>query len=226
MTRLGVTARCEVDLEAIPPGAGERLLRKFETLRSEAPESGELIDGLRERECHSLHSGRCRAITWYDRETDICWLVAAGLHRSGIRDDLYERAIALERAGRLYPTSEDYRTIEEDLAAEARRDRAVGDALALRSLRDRALAASATKRQLYESASGLRLELWVEERVPELAVVRVRIRRRRDGGWIGDADLATLLSGVFDSTPIPVPDPDGDDAQYRCFEGYVSLPSR
>lgn len=224
MPRLGITGRCEDDLEALPTAAAERLLRKFEEARSEAPECGDLIDGLQARECHSLHSGRYRAVTWYDHAGDVVWLLAAGLHRSGSREDLYQRAIALERAGRLYPTPEDERRLEEDLAAEARRDRAVREALALRNLREQVLAASSARRHVYESEAGLWVEMWAAERIPELAVVRVRIRLRRDGEWIGDAALATLLSGVFDGTPIPVPDPDGDDAHFRCFEGYVLLP--
>src|SRR6266511_22690 len=134
MPHLGVTARCEDDLDAIPEA--DRLLEKFKELRSRAPESGDLIDGLRERECHSLHSGRYRAVTWYDRQADVVWLLAAGIHRSGSRVDAYAVAIEHERAGRLYPTEQDLRVLEE----AKRRERIAAEARELRRLRDEAIA--------------------------------------------------------------------------------------
>jgi mRNA-degrading endonuclease RelE of RelBE toxin-antitoxin system len=218
--RLGVTARCEDDLDGLPPAEAERLLDKFEELRAQAPESGDLVDGLQQRECHSLHSGRYRAVTWYDRQADIVWLLAAAIHRSGTRDDTYALAIEHEHAGRLYPTDRDYRA----LAEAERRDRIVSEARELRRLREETIVAPELGRRRFDSEHGLQAEIWAEEVIPELAVARLRLRMTRTGGErIGEAELAILLAGPFDtSDPIPVPDPDGDDLHHRCFEGYFT----
>jgi len=215
-----VTARCEDDLDSLPASVAERILDRFEALRARAPESGDLIDGLEERECHSLHWGRYRAITWYDRSADVVWPLAAGIHRSGSHGDLYRLAIEHERGGRLYPTTQDYQALE---VAE-RRDRLAAEARDLRRLRDEAIATTALGRLQYESEHGLWAELWTADVIPELAVVRLRLRvTRASGARLGEAELAILLAGPFDvADPIAVPDPDGDDVHYRCFEGYIA----
>ncbi len=216
MPRLGITARCEDDLNGLPAPAAERLLDKFAELRAQAPESGDLIDGLEERECHSLHSGRYRAVTWYDRRSDVAWLLAACIHRSGSRDDAYALAIERERVGRLYPTEQDSRALDD---AE-RSERLAAEARELRRLRDEVIAAPELDRRRFESGDGLLAEIWAEDVIVELALVCLRMRVTRTGGKrIGETELATLLAGPFESTePIPVPDPDGDDSRYRCFE--------
>jgi len=35
---------------------------------------------------------RCRIIYRYETETGVVWVVAAGIHRAGNRDDIYTRA--------------------------------------------------------------------------------------------------------------------------------------
>ena len=107
MARLRITARCEADLADLGVEAAAAIVEKFTELRAQAPASGEVIAGLQQRPCASLHAGRYRAVTWYDREQEIVWLLAAGIHRADSREDAYNQAIVLEQAGRLYPTDED-----------------------------------------------------------------------------------------------------------------------
>lgn len=132
MIRARATARCAADLATLPLEVTATLADKLEQ-RLQAPESGELIDGLRQRSCYSLHTGRYRAATWYDIEHDVLWLLAAGIHISGDRNDFYNIAVQWERSGLLYPTSDDYQNLEND----ERRDLSVREAMELRLLRDR-----------------------------------------------------------------------------------------
>jgi hypothetical protein len=62
-------------------------------LRGREPDSGEPIAGLQQHVCKSLHAGRYRAATWYDREHDAVWLLAAGIHRADSQEDFYNQAI-------------------------------------------------------------------------------------------------------------------------------------
>lgn len=79
----------------------ELVIDKFRELRMEAPEEGERVSSLAERDCLSLHGSRYRGVTWYDRERDGVWLLAVGVHREDSQEDAYAAAAALERAGRL-----------------------------------------------------------------------------------------------------------------------------
>jgi hypothetical protein len=186
-------------------------------VRSQAPEAGDLINDLTERPCYSLHSGRYRAATWYDAEHDVVWLLAAGLHRSGERDDFYAVAVSHEQAGRLYPTSKDY----EDYADDLRRDRLRQEALALRALRDDVLSTPGTGARSFTSIEGLYAEIWAEV-VEELALVVVRLRLMRlSGQWLGENELAILVAGSLG--PHARPRPDGD-WRFRGFEEYFPLP--
>jgi hypothetical protein len=63
VTRLRITARCEADLADLGMEAAAAIIEKFTELRAEAPASGEVIAGLQQRVCASLHAGRYRAIT-------------------------------------------------------------------------------------------------------------------------------------------------------------------
>ena len=114
MARLRITSRCETDLADLGEEAAAAIVEKFTELRSQAPASGEVIAGLRQRLCASLHAGRFRAVTWYEREQEIVWLLAAGIHRADSREDAYNQAIALEQAQHLYPTDEDYALFAAD----------------------------------------------------------------------------------------------------------------
>jgi hypothetical protein len=217
VARTRLTARCEEDLAAIEPADALALIDKFEEVRGQAPEAGDLINDLTHRPCYSLHSGRNRAATWYDARRDVVWLLAAGLHRSGDRDDFYAIAAGHEQAGRLYPTAADY----EDYAYDLRRDRLAQESLALRALREEVLSTPGSGTRTYASADGLYAEIWAEV-VEELALVAVRVRLiRLDGRWLGERELAILLAGPLGPNPQPRQD---DDWRFRSFEEYFPLP--
>lgn len=137
MARLRITARCETALAGLGTEAAAAIIEKFYELRAEAPAAGERIVGLQQRPCASLHAGRYRAVTWYDQDGDVVWLLAAGIHRADSREDAYNQATALERAGQLYPTDMDY----AQLAADERQARLEQEARDVAVLRDQALAA-------------------------------------------------------------------------------------
>lgn len=211
-----ITARCEEDLAVIDPDDALTLLDKFEAARGQAPEAGDLINDLVARPCYALHGGRYRAATWYDARLDVVWLLAAGLHRSGERDDFYATVVGHERAGHLYPTPADY----EDHADDLRRDRLTQEATALRAIREEVLSTSGTGTRRYTSDDGLYAAVWAEV-IEALALVVVRLRLLRLSAlWLGEHELAILLGGALG--PHPQPSPDGD-WRFRRFEAYFPL---
>lgn len=60
----------------------------------------------------SLHSGRHRGATWLHREARAVWLLAAGYHREGARDDAYEYFSRLKAARAILPTRDDLEALE------------------------------------------------------------------------------------------------------------------
>lgn len=150
MARLRITSRCDADLADLGEEAAAAIVEKFTELRGKAPASGEVIAGLDERLCASLHAGRYRAVTWYDREREIVWLLAAGIHRADSREDAYNQAIALEQAQHLYPTDEEY----VRFAAEHQLNRLQQEADELARLREDVLAAADGIVRRYASAGG------------------------------------------------------------------------
>lgn len=88
MTDLAITARCWHDLENLAdrfsPDVAEHVIDVFVARRGIDPESGETMSGIGGplRKLHAdLSGGRgIRAVTWYDRGRDVCWLLAAGTH--------------------------------------------------------------------------------------------------------------------------------------------------
>jgi hypothetical protein len=78
-----------------------------------------------------LHSGkkiwvltqaqRHRGGTWFETKRDIVWLVAAGHHESGSKDDFFPYCRRLDKEGKLTPSKEDYTALflaqKERLAA-------------------------------------------------------------------------------------------------------------
>jgi hypothetical protein len=219
VARPRITARCETDLADLGTEAAAAIIEKFYELRAEAPTAGERVSGLQERPCASLHSGRYRAVTWYDQDHDVVWLLAAGIHRADSREDAYDQAIALERAGQLYPTDMDY----AQLAADERHERLEREARALAVVRDEALAAADGAVRRYTSANDLYAELWAEVVAGlEEAEVVLRLRLRRGSTWLTAAELATLLAAVFlDQTPRQEVE---EDYLFRRFAAYVRLP--
>jgi len=195
----------------------EDLLDKLETMRAAAPETGERILGLRARQCYSLHAGRYRAATWYDRAQDMVWLIAAGVHRVGSPEDFYVVVTRLEQAGQLYPTEADYAA----LAASERRKQLEREALDLRHLRDQALQSPRVTRLSYTSDAGLYAEVWAEV-LPDLALVALRVRiARLSGDYLSAPEWAIVLRGPLGPDAVEKPDPDGSRL-FRYFEEYVA----
>lgn len=88
-------------------------LQTFVAKRSGAPDEGEPAlhmgaHGL----IKTLHVGRARAITAYDRERDVCWLLAYGeTHAKGEKRDAFNDFEALFERGELMPSAEDFETL-------------------------------------------------------------------------------------------------------------------
>jgi hypothetical protein len=219
VARTRIAARCEEDIAAIEPDDALGLIDKFEETRRQAPESGDLINNLTKRLYIFAAQGRYHAATCCDTQLDVVWLLAAGVHRSGDRDDFYTWAVGHERAGHLYPTAEDY----EDFADDLHRDRLVQEAMALRAIREEVLTTPGAGRRTYTSMDGLYAEIWAEV-IEELALVVVRLRLTRlSGQWLGAHELAILVEGPLGPNPRPRPE---DDWRFRSFEEYVPLPPR
>lgn len=117
---LRVTARClqgDLDLDQKLVYKDARHFRddhpavtKFVDMRGAAPDLAEPIYGPFPRGlvC-SLHVGSARAVTTWDKQENVCWLLAYNdYHRNGEPDDAYEVFIALYKAGELLPTEEDW----------------------------------------------------------------------------------------------------------------------
>jgi len=202
----------------------ELVIDKFRELRMGAPEDGERVSSLTERDCLSLHGSRYRGVTWYDRERDGVWLLAVGVHREDSQEDAYAVAAALERAGRLYPTEADDLTAANDVASARHTAILKSEAAALMALRDDILRNPTGEKLLYTSEDDLYVELWAES-IPTTALLSLRLRiYRRTTVGLSEADVAYFVQSVFadiaESEPILVPDLDG---RFRCFEGYVAL---
>ena len=219
MARLRITSRCETDLADLGEEVAGALVEKFTELRAQAPASGEVIAGLQQRLCASLHAGRYRAVTWYDREREIVWLLAAGIHRADSREDAYNQAIALEHTHHLYPTDDDYAR----LSAEDQQGRLRQEAGDLTRLRAEALATGDGIIRRYTSADGLYAEIWAEiiAGVDEGEVV-LRLRVQRHGArWLSADELAVLLTAVFAGRPLR--DQAESDYHFRRFAAYFPL---
>lgn len=219
MARLRITARCEADLNALETADAEAILDMFFALRGQAPDAGEPVAGLHQRVCTSLHAGRYRAVTWYDREHDVVWLLMAGIHRADSREDAYARAIALEQAGRLYPADVDYAA----LAIDEQRERLEQEAQDLARLRDQLLQSGAEQVLSYTSPDDLYAEI-AAEFIEELAEVILSVRLHRRGKRLLDGELRIVLAGFFaNHTFEERPEP---RFRFRAFAAYFPLPPR
>jgi hypothetical protein len=122
LANLAVTGRClSEDLGEQPDGdlldLAERhpIVRKFVELRSlpesdqQSQEGQETLRAIKgPAPVFTLHAGRVRGATVADADNKAIWLLAAGTHRGGDRDDAYARIVRLAQRSRLFPTSEDY----------------------------------------------------------------------------------------------------------------------
>lgn len=215
MIQTRITARCELDIEVLQD-IGADLVEKFGHLRSQDPEGGDRIECVKQRPCYSLHSSRYRAATWLDAEHNVVWLLAAGIHKTGDRDDFYDVVEQLEQTGSLYPTPDDY----SDLEIEQQLDRLKRETAELRQMRDRAIAMPNEVQRL-TSEGGLYAEIWAEVS-EDVAYVILRVSMRRlSGPWIGDAELAILLKGPFGANHAVRPE---SEWPFQSFEEYFSLP--
>lgn len=62
----------------------------------------------------SLHIGRERAVTVWDEEQDVCWLVAySATHATHEKRDAYQHFMALGDRGEILPTADDYELLDE-----------------------------------------------------------------------------------------------------------------
>jgi hypothetical protein len=125
LANLGVTERClsedlgeEPDCDLLVLAERHPIVRKFIELRSRAEKDQESQEGQETLRAirgpapvFTLHAGRLRGATVADTENKVIWLLAAGTHRSGDRDDAYERIVRLGERDRLFPTGEDYRRL-------------------------------------------------------------------------------------------------------------------
>ena len=118
MTDLAITQRGLEDLAALPLEVATRVIQAFEERRGLDPESGETMHRVSGpvRKLHAdLSGGRSiRAVTWYDRGRDVCWLLAAGWH-----DDLYDRVEKLAQKSDHMPTAADIANFEADAPIRA-----------------------------------------------------------------------------------------------------------
>lgn len=85
------------------------VIKAFAERRAQTPIGQEAIQLPKSRQVvYSLHSGRFRGLTWFDDDDDVCWLLGAGFHESGSRDDAYTVLKRRDGDGDLLPTENDY----------------------------------------------------------------------------------------------------------------------
>lgn len=113
---LAVTSRCcKEDLEVDPDtpleelAATDDVVAKFVELRGQREEGQEAVQSVHGPiPVFSLHAGRFRAATCWDRKNQAVWLLASRIHRGGERSDSYNYFAALAGKDQLFPTEADY----------------------------------------------------------------------------------------------------------------------
>ena len=148
---------------------GTGLLAKLIERAAAGGEGQEPIQVLRpEIPAFSLHSGRNRGATWLHRAAGVVWLLAAGYHREGARDDAYDYFAQLKAAHTILPTTDDLETLERS------RDRTLARAIAeeIPPLVD---AVRASPGDVLEHALGgrVRLRLFYETGEPGLLTIAI-----------------------------------------------------
>lgn len=113
MPLLAITARCQQDLDDLDnDDLAAHIIEVFQERRGQNPLSGEEMRGIG-GPLMKLHADRpghsIRAVTWYERSRDICWLLAAGVH-----DEVYRRVERLAKTNQHLPTGTDYARIEAE----------------------------------------------------------------------------------------------------------------
>ena len=93
------------------------VIAAFVQRRGQDPEGQETIQLPVSRAIvYSLHAGRWRALTWWEPDLGVVWLLGAGYHRSGERSDAYAVLKRRDEADELFPTEQDYLDLEPDPA--------------------------------------------------------------------------------------------------------------
>lgn len=216
MTEPRITLRlAREDRGLVPSHIYEEALRRFvERLPSDPEASYPIKSLLKYRPCFSFHSARYRGATWHDEEQDVEWLIALRVHREDSEEDAYSAFESLAAAGRLFPTSDDYRALEQT----RRTERLLLVSRELAHVRDEAL--HAPGQTFRYDAHGIYAELETEV-IPELSLLRLRVRlTSSDGTYLSGPDLAVVLVEPFrDEPPEEIEDP--DPRHFRRFEGFV-----
>jgi len=123
--QLRVTSRCiREDLGlGQPPVAFDDLVKHpivdaMRAKRAVETTSGKTVGAdIGDRSLHHLGIGHDhRGATWWDAGSQVVWLCAYGLHRSGEADDAFQYFDQLIAEARIYPTEEDYQWLERDQA--------------------------------------------------------------------------------------------------------------
>lgn len=123
---LRITARCCRDDLGLEPGEASfeelqskwKIVRKFIDLRSSLPDGQETFRGALGSDVFTLHAGRQRGATWYDREYRVVWLLGFGTHREGDHSDSYAHLERLDKRDQLMPSEEDYEALIVDREAQ------------------------------------------------------------------------------------------------------------
>lgn len=132
-----VTERCYCeDLDRRSPynleSVDHEIIKAFLSKRRKTPVGTDQVSPLTcGREVWALRYGHDhRGATWHDEASEVLWLCAYRLHRSGKPDDAYPYFKDLDRAGRLVPCRADFVLLERE---QRRRffDLVVGDAQTL-----------------------------------------------------------------------------------------------
>jgi hypothetical protein len=215
VTDLAITARClEQDLlGSLESEVAEHVVRVFAERRGQNPESGETM-GRVGGPLHKLHAdlsgGRSvRAVTWYDRGRDVCWLLAAGMH-----EEFYEYVEELARTDDHLPTATDVANFEADAPVR----------LMTRVVRN-------AKSSLEEALREPGKEVPLTDNPPPKAYFRVvddRLLVRvvmygQNGFRLTSKQLAAVQAAVFGTAPARQEYP--EDAQWDSVHLVGSVPS-
>jgi hypothetical protein len=79
-------------------------------------EGGERVQSVTSRPVYSLHCGKTRGATWFDRDEGVVWLLGVEQHdeRHKGKSDAYDIFAGQEAAGVLFPAPVDYKLLELD----------------------------------------------------------------------------------------------------------------
>lgn len=198
---LRITKRCltedlrfrpaDADRELTELSTEHQLVRQFVELRGQQPVGQETVEGLAAKiTAYSLHAGRYRGLTWHHERAGICWLLAAGFHRSGKRDDAYAHFRRL--------SSDDLLPSQEDLEAAAEASsRAVATSL-LAEVPGILAEADRSRGSIISGVLGGRVAVRVVKETGARAMVTLAISQRfRPGEVVVPPDWLMVVAGAF-----------------------------